>query len=241
MSNFFAKPLGALLKWVFDLVSKVGGTEPKIVSFYAIAIIITTIIFKFILLPLGLAQSKSTKKMQEIQPKMQEIQKKYKDDPQTLQAKTMELYKENKINPFGSCLILIVQIPIILGFFRALRDPIQYVFKSKEAYNAINKTFFWIKDLEKPDPYMWGLPLLAALTTYLQSKLMNVQTEQTGMDSQAQNTQNAMNIMLPFMIFFAAKGFPSGLALYWVVGNLFQIIQQLIVNRSSGEIKEESD
>jgi YidC/Oxa1 family membrane protein insertase len=239
MINFFAKPLGALLKWVFDMVSKIGGSaEPEIISYYAIAIIITTIIFKLILLPISLAQTKSTKKMQKIQPEMQELQKKYKNDPQTLQAKTMQLYKENKVNPFGSCLIMLVQFPIIIAFFRVMRDPVQYVFKSKEAYATINKTFFWIKNLEKADPYIWGLPLLAALTTYLQSRLMSVQTIE---NSQAQSTQSTMNIILPFMILLASKSFPAGLALYWVVGNIFQIIQQLISNRSLGKVKEELD
>lgn len=239
MINLFAKPLGALLKLVFDMVSKMGGgVEPEQISFYAIAIIITTVIFKLILLPISLAQVKSTKKMQKIQPELQELQQKYKNDPQTFQAKTMQLYKENKVNPFGSCLIMLIQFPIIIAFFRVMRDPVQYVFKSADVYAAINKTFFWIKDLEKPDPYMWGLPLLAALTTYLQSRLMSVQT--VG-DPQAQSTQKTMNIVLPFMILFAARSFPAGLALYWVVGNTFQIIQQLISNRSLGNIKEESN
>lgn len=239
MSKLFAKPLGALLKFVFDMVSKIGGgTEPKIISFYAIAIILTTIIFKFILLPLGLAQSKSTRKMQEIQPKIKEIQDKYKSDPQTQQAKIMELYKENNVNPFGSCLIMLVQFPIMIGFFRVMREPIEYVFKSEAAYNAINKTFLWIKNLEQPDPYMWGLPLLAGLTTFLQNKLM---TAQTATDPKAESTQRTMSIMLPFMIFFAAKGFPAGLALYWVVSGIFQIVQTLISNRSLGKIKEDLD
>lgn len=235
MSKFFAKPLGALLKLVYDLVSK-AGAEPKYISFYAVAIILTTIIFKFILLPIGLSQTKSMKKMQDIQPKLKEMQDKYKNDPQTMQAKTMQLYKENKVNPFSGCLILIIQLPIILGFFNALRDPVTYVFKSKEVYAALSKTFLWITDLEQPDPYLWGLPLIAALTTYISSLTMN--TGQN-IDPQAQATQKTMNIILPFMIWWAARSFPAGLALYWVVSNIFQIVQQIISNRSLGKIKEE--
>ncbi|WP_077369284.1 YidC/Oxa1 family membrane protein insertase [Anaerosalibacter sp. Marseille-P3206] len=237
MSKIFAKPLGGLLKLIYDLVSKVG-TEPEHLSFYAIAIILTTIVFKFILLPIGLGQMKSMKKMNDIQPKLKEIQDKYKSDPQTMQAKTMEVYKENKVNPFSSCLILIVQLPILLGFFKALGDPVQYVFKSQELYNSISKTFFWISNLEKPDPYLWGLPLVAALTTYLQS--ITMKTAQSP-DPQAAQTQKMMNTFLPIMIWFAARNFPSGLALYWVISNTFQIIQQLILNRSMGDIKEESN
>jgi YidC/Oxa1 family membrane protein insertase len=149
----------------------------------------------------------------------------------------MEVYKENKYNPASGCLILLIQFPIIIAFFNVLRDPIKYVFKDASIYAAINKTFLWIPNLEKPDPYLWGLPLLAGLTTYFQSKLMsgNVQA-----DPQAEATQKTMNIFLPFMIFWAARSFAAGLALYWVVGNIFQIIQLMISNRSLGKIKEET-
>lgn len=237
MIDLFARPFGALLKLVFDLVSKVGG-EPKNISFYAIAIIITTIIFKFILLPIGLSQSKYMKKMQKINPEMEELRKKYKDDPQTLQAKTMQLYKDNKINPASGCLPMLIQIPIIIAFFRVLRDPVKYVFKSPEVYAALNKSFFWIKNLEKPDPYMWGLPLLAALTTYLQSKIMGIQS--TG-NPQTDATQKTMNIFIPIMIFISARSFPAGLALYWTISNIFQIIQQFFTKRSLDKVKEESN
>ena len=235
MKAFFGKLFGGLLKLVFDLVSKIG-TEPEHFSFYAMAIIITTIIFKFILLPISLHQSKSTKKMNELQPKLKEIQNKYKNDPQTQQAKMMELYKENNYNPMSGCLILLIQFPIIIAFFAALRDPVTYVFKSEAVYNAINKNFLWIPNLEKSDPYFWGLPLLAAVTTYFQSMLMaaNMPT-----DPQAQASQKTMNIIMPLFIFWAARSFPSGLALYWVIGNIFQIVQQIITNRSLGKIKED--
>jgi YidC/Oxa1 family membrane protein insertase len=235
MKAFLGNLFGGLLKLVFDMVSSIG-TEPEYFSYYAISIIITTIIFKFILLPISLHQSKSTEKMNEIQPKMKEIQNKYKNDPQTQQAKMMELYKENNYNPMSGCLILLIQFPIIIAFFSVLREPVTYVFKDPKVYKAISKNFLWITNLEQPDPYLWGLPLLAAVTTYLQSMLMtaNVQT-----DPQAQATQKTMNIFLPLMIFWAARSFAAGLGLYWVVGNIFQIIQQLIINRSMGKIKED--
>jgi YidC/Oxa1 family membrane protein insertase len=235
MINLLAKPLGALLKLVFDLVSKIG-VEPAHFSFYAMAIIITTIIFKCILLPIGLSQSKSMKKMKDIQPQLQEIQKKYKSDPKTLQAKTMEVYKKNKYNPFSGCLIMLIQLPIILAFFYVMKDPVKYVFTANpEILSTINKSFFWITDLEKPDPLIWGLPLLSAVTTYLQSVTMGTQN----MDAKTASTQKTMNIVLPIMIWWAAKSFPAGLALYWVISNVFQIVQQMISNRALGDIKEE--
>ena len=146
----------------------------------------------------------------------------------------MELYKENNYNPMSGCLILLIQMPIILAFFAVLRDPITYVFKSKAVYEAISKNFLWITNLEQPDP--WALPILAGVTTYLQTMLM---TASMPADPQTQASQKTMNIMMPLMIFWFAKSFASGLALYWVVGNIFQIVQQLITNRSLGKIKED--
>ncbi|NLJ79044.1 MAG: YidC/Oxa1 family membrane protein insertase [Tissierellia bacterium] len=236
MTAFLGNIFGSLLKLVFDLVSQTG-IESKHFSYYSLAIIITTILFKLILLPVSLHQSKSTAKMNELQPQIKKIQKKYKSDPQTQQAKLMELYKQNKYNPASGCIILLIQFPIIIAFFRVLREPITYVFKDPNVYAALNKGFLWIPNLEQPDPILWGLPLLAGLTTFLQTKLM---AGSTPADPKVQSTQNTMNIILPFMIFWAARNFPSGLSLYWVVGNIFQVIQLLISNRSLGDIKGET-
>ncbi len=235
MSAFLGNILGGLLKFVYDTVSMIG-TEPDNFSFYAMAVIITTIIFKLALLPVSLHQGKSSKKMNEIQPKMKEIQTKYKNEPQLMQAKMTELYREHKYNPASGCLILIIQLPIIFAFFKVMREPVTYAFKDPAIYEAMNKTFFWIKNLENPDPFIWGLPLLAGITTYLQSVTMAA----TNADPQTQNTMKTMNIFLPIMIFWAARSFPAGLALYWVIGNIFSIVQQVLSNRSLGKIKEEN-
>ena len=234
MTAFLGGILGKLLKFVYDMVSTIGA-EPENLSFYAIAIIITTIIFKLLLLPINLQQAKSTKKMGELQPQMKEIQTKYKNDPQTQQVKMQELYKKHNYNPASGCLILLLQMPIIFAFFAVFRDPARYAFTEPGFYEAMNKTFFWIKNLDNPDPYLWGLPLLAALTTYIQSAVMAPPNS----DPQAQATQKTMSYFLPVMIFMASKGFAAGLALYWVISNIFTIVQQLISNRSLGKIKED--
>lgn len=236
MMNFLGNLLGSLLKLVFDIVSKIG-VEPESVSFYAMAVMITTILFKLILLPVTFHQTKSSKKMQEIQPKIKEIQEKYKSDPQMQQTKMASIYKEHNYNPMSGCPVLIVQMPIILSFFKVMREPVPYAFKDPAVYEAISKNFLWIPTLENPDPFLWGLPLLAAATTYLQSVTM---AASMGTDPQAQATQRMMNIFLPVMIFMAARNFPAGLGLYWVIGNIFTIIQQMISNRSLGKIKEEN-
>ena len=237
MMDFLGNILGALLKIVYDVVATMG-TEPENISFYAIAIIITTILFKVILLPVSFHQNKSTKKMNEIQPKIKEIQAKYKSDPQAQQAKMAQIYKEHNYNPASGCLVLLVQMPIIFAFFKVMREPVPYAFIDPDFYASISKNFLWIANLENPDAIMLGLPLLAALTTYLQSITMVVPGGGNA-DPQAQSTQKMMNIFLPIMIFVSARSFPAGLALYWVVGNIFTIIQQLITKRSLGKIKEE--
>ena len=135
--------------------------------------------------------------MNELQPKLQEIQRKYKNDPQTQQAKMMQLYKENNYNPMSGCLIILIQFPILLAMFSVLRNPVEFVFRSQSVFDAINKGFLWIPDLGQPDPYLWGLPLLAGLTTYLQSKIMMAKTVQT--NPQAESSQKMMNLILPFL------------------------------------------
>lgn len=236
MMAFLGNILGSLLKLVFDIVSTIG-TEPESFSYYAMAVIITTILFKLILLPVSFHQSKSTKKMNEIQPEIKKIQTKYKSDPQTQQIKMAEVYKKHGYNPASGCLILLVQMPIIFAFFKVMREPVPYAFADPAFYESISKNFFWIANLEAPDTLLWGLPLLSGVTTYLQS--ITMPTPATA-DPQAQATQRMMNMFLPVMIFMSARSFPAGLALYWIVGNIFTIIQQLISNRSLSKIKEEN-
>lgn len=230
MINFLGKIMGSILRYVYMFVSSVLPSEPSVISYYAIAIIITSIIFKLILLPISLNQVKSSRKMSELQPLIKDIQTKYKNDPKTMQVKMQELYKEHKYNPASGCLVLIIQMPIILAFFAVFRDPATYAFTDAGMYANMAKNFLWISNLDLNDPYLWGLPLLAGITTYIQS--ITMMSANPNADPSTQSTQKIMNIVLPFMIFFAAQGFAAGLALYWVISNIFSIIQQLIVNRS---------
>jgi YidC/Oxa1 family membrane protein insertase len=183
----------------------------------------------------SLKQNKSSKKLAEIQHLLKKIQNKYKNDPQTMQLKMSELYKQHNYNPASGCLILLVQLPIIFAFFAVFREPARYAFTEPGLYEAMNKTFFWIQNLEVADPYLWGLPLLSALTTFLQTKTMPAANS----DPQSAATMKTMNYFMPVMIFMAARGFAAGLALYWVIGNIFTIVQQIISNRSLLKIKEE--
>ncbi len=233
--NFIGSIMGVLLRKVYELVANVMPAEPEHVSYFAIAIIITTIIFKLILLPLTLKQSKSTKMMSELNPKIRELQTKYKNDPETLANKQRQLYKEMNYNPLSGCLIMLIQFPIIIGFFSVFRDPKLYAFSDPGLYESISKNFLWIKDLDLPDPYFYGLPLLAALMTYLYTKVMQKGQIQ---DPNTAGMQNTMSLLGPVMIFLFSRRYAAGLALYWTVSNIFTLVQQLIINKMNISMEE---
>lgn len=210
--------LGSFLKLVYDLTGH-----------YALAIIIFTIAIKVILLPLTFAQMKSMKAMQAIQPKIDEIKKKYPNNQDKQNQMIMELYKTYNVNPFMGCLPLFIQFPILIGLFRVLRDPVQFVFGTEAAYKAADTGFFWIKSMSVPDVIMVGtialpfiLPIVAAITTYIDSALM-----QKGQEKNQMTT--TMTYMMPLLILFWGRSFPAGLSLYWAVSNIFSILQKFVI------------
>lgn len=219
----------------------------KVIPSYGIAIIIFTLITKFLLLPFTIKQLQSSKKMAEIQPKMKAIQDKYKDDKEKQNQKMLELYKEHNYNPLSGCLPLLIQFPIIIGLFTALREPITYVFggDTETAKLAIEQGFLWVKNLSEPDlisniittgpAWLIGLPgllpILSALFTYIQMNTMN--TAQAAPNPGQANPMKIMQTIFPIMILFWGKSLASGLILYWTIGNLFQLAQQYIMQRPS--------
>lgn len=207
-----AKPLGALLKLIYDMVGN-----------YGISIILFTILTKILLLPINIKQTQSTKKMNELNPKIKALQAKYKNDKERLNEKLMELYKEEKYNPAGGCLPLLIQMPIIIALFRVLQSPTTFVF-TPEQFDAIAKNFLWLSDLGLPDK-MYILPVLSALTTYFQ---MNMVAAKGNTDP----NMKTMNMVMPIMLGWITVKFPSGLAMYWVVGNLFTIAQQFLMTKT---------
>jgi YidC/Oxa1 family membrane protein insertase len=223
-----AQPLGLLLNYIYGIVNN-----------YGLSIVVFTLIIKLVLLPLTLKQTQSMKQMQELNPKLKELQKKYAHDKQKLNEKTMELYRQHNVNPAGGCLPLLIQLPILFALFQVLRTPTEY----NIAQEAVVQNFLWIKDLSAPDTGIiipgsnFGipiLPILAAATTYYQSKMMS-----TGNVNNP--SQNTMNIVMPLMIGWFSLKFPSGLALYWVLSNVFQIVQQYFTMRPGKVVKEESN
>lgn len=212
MITAIAKPLGMLLNVLYSAVGN-----------YGIAIILFTIVIKLLLVPLTFKQLQSTKKMAEIQPQLKEIQAKYKDNAEKLNQKTMELYQKHKINPVAGCLPLLIQMPILFGLFAVLREP--GIYAGEAILAASKEPFLWMASLNDPDK--WVLPILAALTTYFSIKSTSASNPQ-GAENQ---TMKTMNMVMPFMILWWGRGFPAGLCLYWVVSNLFQMIQQMVMHK----------
>ena len=215
MFDFIINIMASALTFFYNLTASMG------VANYGIAIILLTVAIKMAIYPLTAKSVRSMKAMQELQPKMKEIQEKFKGNPEKLNKELAALYKDKGVNPFSGCLPLLLQMPILIAIFFAIRD-FQY---------AHQPSFLLWKDLGQPDP-TYILPVLAAVTTYYQSK-------QTTTDTTSQ--QNKMMLyMMPLFIGYITTQFPAGLGLYWVVSNLVQIGQQWWMYRKPAEAAGEA-
>lgn len=194
------------------------------------AIVILSILVYLILYPLSIKQMRSMKEMQAIQPKVEELRKLYKDNPQKMNKEIMELYKIHKVNPFGGCLPLLLQMPIFFALYNALMRS----FALKGAH------FLWIKDLSEPDrlftlpvslPMLGNefniLPIVMALGMFFQQKL----TSASASGSSAEQ-QKMMLIIMPIMFGFIFYRMPSGLVLYWLINSMLMLAFQLRMNRA---------
>ncbi len=223
-NNLFASLvafLSSIIEFFYSLTVNVG------IPSYGLAIIIFTVVIKLILFPLTAIQVKSTKRMQEAQPMIKEVQEKYKNNKQKQQEKMMELYQKEKINPFGGCLPLLIQMPILIALFTSLRtffDPAE-----NPSLIVEHASFLWIPNLGSPDP--WILPLLVAGFMFLQSKV--------SMGNSNDQTQKAMLYMMPVMMAWFSRSFPAGLALYWVMYNIMSTMEHFVIRRDGSGIKKE--
>jgi len=203
---------------------------------YGFAIIFFTLIIRLVTLPLTLKQLQSSKVMQELQPKLQELQKKYKDDKQKLSQEQMKLYQEAGVNPLGGCLPMLIQFPVWIGLYQALMN-LAHTGQLAEA------RFLWIPSLAEPtsadwllrSPLQWDLGYVAAylvlpiLTVISQIAIQKMMTPPTQTQDPQQSAMNQMMMLMPLMFGFFAIQVPSGLTLYWVVSNLFGIVQQYFI------------
>lgn len=208
-SGFFAPLLLTIMTWFHSIIPSWGW-----------AIVITTLTLKIVFLPLTLAASRSAKRMSKLQPHMQAMREKYKDNPQKLQSETLRIFKENKVNPVGGCIPVLITIPFFVGFFAMLQSTAELRFAP----------FLWAHDLSAPDTvgHIFGLPinimpLLMGATMIFQMKL----TPTPSVDP----TQQTMFKVMPWIFTFFCYTFGAGLALYSTINGLFTIGQQMIINR----------
>ncbi|MEE0691599.1 MAG: YidC/Oxa1 family membrane protein insertase [Lachnospiraceae bacterium] len=223
MFGILATPLGWLLTQLYSIIGN-----------YGICLIIVTVIVKMALYPLYKKQILSTAGMTNIQPKMQEIQRKYANDKETMNQKMSELYKEEGFNPMGGCLPMIVQMIVIMGLFGLLRNPMLYM-SDEGMYFAIHERFLWIKDLSQPD--LWILPIAAGIATFF-SFWLNQQTNPNPQNSNMM--MKMMNYFFPIMIVWLARSYPSGLAIYWFMSQFMQIFFNLRFNQIRKALNEKN-
>lgn len=203
--KYVVYPLSELITYV----AKLTGDN------YGLSIILVTILIRLLILPLMIKQLRSSKAMQALQPEMQKLKEKYssKDQKtqQKLQQETMALFQKHGVNPLAGCFPILIQMPILIGFYHAIMRT-----------QAISEhSFLWF-DLGEKDPY-YILPIVAGVATFVQQKLMMAGNAQ-------QNPQMAMMLwIMPIMIIVFAINFPAALSLYWVVGNLFMIAQTFLI------------
>ena len=194
---------------------------------YGVVVVLFAILIKLVTYPLMAKQLRSSKKMQEISPLMNQIKVKYKNNPTVQQQKMAALFQEHKINPLAGCLPLLIQMPVLMSVFMVFRNTIEFRGES---------FFLWINDLSAADTlFVVGgipvnvLPFLMSFSMYYTMKLSSA-TQPAGGDPAQEATQQMMKYMFPGMMFFLFYAFPSGLNLYYLCFNIMQIIQQKIIN-----------
>jgi YidC/Oxa1 family membrane protein insertase len=210
--NIF-RPISKALLWLMVWLH-------SIIPNYGVVIIIVSALTKVIFYPLTRTSMRSMKAMQHLQPQIKAMQEKYKGDPQRSQAEMMKLYKENKVNPMGGCLPIVVQMPVFFALYSVLANSI-----------AMRGAGFmlWMNDLSVPDTIatvggfsLHVLPFLLFVTTILQQKLTPMS---------ADPRQKMMGYMMPAVMLFIFYSFPAGLNLYWTVNNILTVAQQWWIQR----------
>lgn len=220
---------------VLDFFVALTGRIPGFSYWFAVVLI--TVLVKLLITPLTKAQFKAMKEMQKVAPLIKQIQEKHKGDQKTIGEKTMEIYKEHRINPFASCLPLLVQMPILMLLY--------YTIRSYE-FQFVKGTFLWIGSalshltsfpvMFNPGSLVWvtarnlAEPDLILVVLYVIS--MFISTKLSAVDPTQAEQQRMMAIVMPIMFAFIFAGFPSAFLLYWLVFNILQTAQQYMILRS---------
>lgn len=189
------------------------------------AIVALTIVIKLLMVPLTLSSLRSAKRMQELQPLLKDLQKKHGDDRQMLSAETMRLYQEHKVNPFGSCLPILIQMPIFFGLYYAILNISS---EPKYADAGFSTSFAWLPNLALPDP-IYLLPIIVTVTQFIQQRMAMPQKVPGQQLDPQQQMMNQMLQFMPLMVGFFAWNFASGPVIYWITQNVFSAVQQYFI------------
>ena len=228
----FLQPMINCLLWLYSVLG----------HNFALSITVFTILVRLITLPLTIPQMTSSKKMQELQPKLKELQKKFVGDKEGMSRAQMALYKEHGVNPLGGCLPTLVQFPVWIGLYQSIAqvmatNPLAVLQLSKNIYPQfpglsqlipLDDRFLWL-NLGRPDP-LYILPVLVAASMFFQQKLMSMPAT----DPQSASMTKSMNYTMPLMFGFFSLSFSSGLSIYFVVSSLVGIGIQYGLNKHFG-------
>jgi YidC/Oxa1 family membrane protein insertase len=237
--TIFGVPMSAGLHWLVTGLS--DNPLAQVIGPFGIAVVLLTVGIKVVLSPIFQFQLATSRRIQaeqrKIAPQMAAIRKKYKKDPQRLNQETMALYKEHGINPLSQmsgCLPAVVQAPILIALYWV-------IYGAQKTLHLHDHHFLWIPNIAATPSSVFGhaalgiaigmlvLPVLAGLTTFVQTKMMTPPGGAAGQDPSAAQVTQSMTLLMPVMIGFFAINFPAALALYWVVSNLFSIGQQYFI------------
>ncbi len=217
-----------------------------------LAVALLTVLIRLAMIPLTMKQQKSMQQQRKLQPKLKKIQEKYKNDQERLGQAQMKLYREAGVNPASGCLPLLIQLPLMLGLYRAiiralaatplgLLELAPHIYRvawlpSLSALLPLQSQFWWL-DLSLPDPY-YILPILVVITSWIQQKLISAMTPTattSSKDDQAQAMTQSMQITMPFFMGFVSMSYASGLSVYLVISNLVGIFQYYLIGKSDDD------
>lgn len=230
------QPLFNLLVFTYNIVPDIG-----------VAIILVTLLIKIVLNPLYKKQLKAQKELQDMQPLLQDIKEKYKDDREAFARESMELYKQHNVNPFSSCLPLLIQLPILIAVYIVFRDGLTdqgldqlYPFIANP--ETINPMFLGLVDLSKNNII---LALFAGVAQFFQARtLVRTRPKPKTEGSKDEDTLAIMNkqmmYMMPIITVFIGASLPGGLALYWLVTTTFMVVQQHLYFRKDNTLAQEA-
>jgi len=210
---------------------------------FGVAVIVLTVIIRIILYPLMAQSLKSQKVLSNVQPKLQEIQQKYKDDKEKQTKEMMDLYKKEKINPFGGCLPLLIQFPILVALYRVFYTGLgpgtmHHLYSFIPNPGTIDTSFLGLINLSQPSIV---LAILAGIVQFFQSKTMTPQIKKTKekqdtKDQFSEIIQKEMLYFFPIFTVFILWRLPSAVGLYWILTGLFSIYQQYLINRETVKV-----